>query len=59
LYGCETWSHVLREEDRPKVFENIFEPKRDEVAGWIKQLNEELHKLFSLPNIIRTPSQEK
>jgi hypothetical protein len=33
LYGCETWSLTLREENRPRVFENrvlrrIFAPKR-------------------------------
>jgi hypothetical protein len=33
-YGCETWSPVLREEHRLRVFENrvlrrIFEPGRD------------------------------
>jgi hypothetical protein len=38
LYGCETWSLALREEHRPRVFENrvlrkIFRPKRDEVTG--------------------------
>jgi uncharacterized protein (UPF0548 family) len=38
LYGCETWSLTLREERRPRVFENrvlrrIFGPKRDEVLG--------------------------
>jgi hypothetical protein len=38
LYGCETWSLTLREEQRVGVFENrvmrrIFEPKRDEVIG--------------------------
>jgi hypothetical protein len=38
LYGCETWSLTLREEDRLRVFENrvlrsIFGPKRDEVTG--------------------------
>jgi hypothetical protein len=36
LYGCETWSLTLREEDRLSVFESralrrIFGPKRDEV----------------------------
>jgi hypothetical protein len=36
LYGCETWSLILREEQRLKVFENrvlrrIFGLKRDEV----------------------------
>jgi hypothetical protein len=59
LYGCETWSLTLREEHRRKVFENrvlrrIFGPKRDEVTGeWIKLHNEELHILYSSPNIIR------
>ena len=38
LYGCETWSLTLREERRPRVFENkvlkrVFGPKRDEVTG--------------------------
>jgi hypothetical protein len=32
----------------------IFGPKRDEVTGgWGKLHNEELHKLYSSPNIIR------
>jgi hypothetical protein len=41
------------------VFENrllrrIFGPKRDEVTGdWRKLHNEELHNLYSSPNIIR------
>jgi hypothetical protein len=41
------------------VFENrglrrIFEPKRDEVTGeWRKLHNEELHSLYSSPDIIR------
>jgi hypothetical protein len=38
LYGCETWSLTLREEQRLRVFENmvlrrILGPKRDEVTG--------------------------
>jgi hypothetical protein len=42
LYGCETWSLTLREENRPRVLENrvlkrIFGHKRDEVTGeWRK-----------------------
>jgi hypothetical protein len=52
-------SVTLREEHRLRVFENmvlrrIFGPKRDEVAGgWRKLLNEELHNLYSSPNMIR------
>jgi hypothetical protein len=59
LYGCETWSLTLREEHRLRVFENrflrrIFGPKRDEVTGeWRKMHNEELHNLYSSPDIIR------
>jgi hypothetical protein len=59
LYGCETWSITLREEQRLRVFENrvlrrIFGPKRDEVTGeWRKLHNEELHNLYSSPDIIR------
>jgi hypothetical protein len=59
LYGCETWSLTLREEHRLRVFENrvlrrIFGRKRDEVTGeWRKLHNEELHILYSSPDIIR------
>jgi hypothetical protein len=59
LYGCETWSLTLREEHRLRVFENmilrrIYGPKRDEIIGeWTKLHNEELHILYSSPNIIR------
>jgi hypothetical protein len=57
LYGCETWSLTLREEYRLGVFENrvlkmIFGLKRDGVTGeWRKLHNEELHDLYSSPNI--------
>jgi hypothetical protein len=59
LYGCETWSLTLREEHRLRGFENrvlrrIFGPTRDEVMGeWRKLHNEELHNLYSSPDIIR------
>jgi hypothetical protein len=48
LYGCETWSLTLREEDRLMVLENrvlrrIFGPKTDEVTGgWRKLHNKKL-----------------
>ena len=42
LYGCETWSIILREEHSLRVFENwvlrgIFEPKRDVVTGGVEK----------------------
>jgi hypothetical protein len=37
-----------------RVLRRIFRPKRDEVTGeWIKLHNEELHDLYSQPNILR------
>jgi hypothetical protein len=59
LYGCETWFLILREEHKLRVFENrvlrrIFGLKRYEVTGEWKKLHiEELHILYSSPNIIR------
>jgi hypothetical protein len=58
LYGCETWSLTLSEEQRLREFGNrvlrIFGPKRDEVTGeWRKLHNEELRDFYSLPSIIR------
>jgi len=52
LYGCETWSLILREERRQKVFENrvlrgVFGSKRDEVTGeWRKLNSKELNDLY-------------
>jgi hypothetical protein len=59
LKKCEIWSLTLREEHRLRVFETrvlrrIFGPKRNEVTGiWRKLHNEELHRLYSSPCIIR------
>jgi hypothetical protein len=59
LYGCETWSLTLREEQRLRVFKSrvlrrIFGPKRDEATGeWRRLHNEDLNDLYSSPNIIR------
>jgi hypothetical protein len=59
LYGCETWSLTLREEYRlrmllNRVLRRIFGPKMDEViGGWRKLHNEELHRSYSSPSIIR------
>jgi hypothetical protein len=51
LYRCETWSRILRQEHRSRVYENrklrgIFGSKREEATGgWRKLHNEELHGL--------------
>jgi hypothetical protein len=48
----------LREEHRLRDFENrelrkIFGPKREEDGSWRKLYNDELHSLYSSPNIVR------
>jgi hypothetical protein len=58
LYGCETLSLTLREEHRLRVFENrvlrkIFGPKREKDGLWRKLHDDELHSLYSTPNIVR------
>jgi hypothetical protein len=59
LYGCETWSLILREGYKLRVFGNgvlrrIFGPKRDGVTGgWRKLHKEGLHDLYPSPSIIR------
>jgi hypothetical protein len=58
LYGCETWSLTLRKEHRLRFFENrvlrrIFGPKREEDGSRRKLHNDELHDLYSSPNIVR------
>ena len=59
LYGCGTWSLILREVRRLRVFENrvlrkIFGPKRHEVTGqWRKLHNEEFNELYCSPDIVR------
>jgi hypothetical protein len=58
LHGCKTWSLTLREEHRLKVFENrvvrrILGPNGEEDKSWRKLHNDELHSLYSSPNIDR------
>jgi hypothetical protein len=48
----------LREEHRLRVFGNrvlrrIFGPKREEDGSWRKLHNDEIHRLYSSPNIVR------
>ena len=55
VYGCGTWSLILREEGMLRVFENrmlrrVLGPKRDEVIGeWGKLHNEELSDCTPYP----------
>jgi hypothetical protein len=54
------WSLILREEHRLRMFEKtvlrrISVSKKDEtIGGWRKLHPDELHNLYSLPNVIRT-----
>jgi len=65
LYGCETWSLILREERKLRVFENrvlrrIFGLKRDEVTGeWRKLHKEEHNDLYCSPNIVGVIKQRR
>jgi hypothetical protein len=48
----------LREEHRLRVFENrelrrIFGPEKQEDGSWRKLHNDELHSLYSSPNVVR------
>jgi hypothetical protein len=48
----------LREEHTLRVFENrvlrrIFGPKREEDGSWRKLHNDEIHSLYSSPNIVK------
>jgi hypothetical protein len=47
----------MRDEQRLRVFESrvlrrLFEPKREEDGSWRKLHNDELHNLYSSPNIV-------
>jgi hypothetical protein len=53
LYGCETWSPTLREEHRLRVLRRIFGRKREEDGSWRKLHNDELHSMYSSPDIVR------
>jgi hypothetical protein len=58
LYGCRTWSLISREERRlmvinTRVLGSICGTKRNDIiGGWRNPRNEELHNLYSSPNII-------
>jgi hypothetical protein len=64
LCGCETWSVTLREEHRLRIFENrvlrrICGRKREVDGSWRKLHNDELHSLYSSPNIVRATKSRR
>jgi len=51
LYGCETWSLILRSVFENRVLEKIFGSKRDELKReWRRLHNKELYDLYSSPS---------
>jgi hypothetical protein len=65
MYKYATWCLTLREEHRLRVFEKrvlrrIFGPMRDKMTGGRRKLlNDELHTLYSSPNIIRMRNSKR
>jgi hypothetical protein len=63
LYGCETWSLILREEHKLSVFENRMlrkiGPEREENGSWRKLNNDELCSLYFSLNIVRMIKSRK
>jgi len=59
LYGCETWSVMLKIEYGLKMFKNrwfrsTFGPKREKVIEeWIELRNEELYDFCFSPSLIQ------
>jgi hypothetical protein len=54
LYGCETWSLIVREEHKLRVLRRIFGPSRDGMTGgWRKLQKVELYDLNFSRSIIR------
>jgi hypothetical protein len=54
-HGCETWSLILRQEQRlmesdSRVLRKVFESKTDKLTGeWETLYNEQLYAVFSSP----------
>jgi hypothetical protein len=56
LYGFESWSLILREEHRLRVFVNtvlIFGPKREEDRSWRRLRNDDLYSLYPSSNVVK------
>jgi hypothetical protein len=64
LYRCENWPLTSSKEHRLRVSENrmlrrIFGPKREEDGSCRKLHNDELHNLYSSPNILKVIKSRK
>jgi hypothetical protein len=65
FYGWASCSLTLREERRPRVFENrvlrrIFGTEEDEIKGeWRKLHNEELSDLYCSRNVVRVTKSRR
>jgi hypothetical protein len=53
------FTHFLSLSSSLRVLRRIFGPERDEIiGGWRKLRNEELHNLYSSPDIIKNQVKE-
>ena len=64
LWDCETWSPILREGCRLRVFENRisrskFGPMRDANLEWRGLQNEKIHSLYRPPNLVKFITPER
>jgi hypothetical protein len=53
LYGCETWSLCKFRGFENRVLRKIYGPKREEDGSWRKLHNDELHRLYCSPSIVK------
>jgi hypothetical protein len=59
-FRCLEETYLLVRVSEKKALRRIFGPRRDEVTGdWRKLHNEELHNLYSSPNIIRMSTSRR
>jgi hypothetical protein len=55
--GLSLWGRKIDRVSENKVLRKIFGPKREEDGPWRKLHNDELHDLYSSPNIVRVINQ--
>ena len=61
LHGCETWSVILREEHRLRLFDSrvlreaVWPVRHKVTRNWKRLHDEVLYDLYHSPNIIQVP----